>query len=312
MGSLGQTSGQRGPCTGGRMTCLVRAESDPALFQSERVLRGLREGARQCGGLEDYWKKGRQPLLRVEMRREVASWLMSVCEEESCPPSVFCLSVMCLDSFLRRVSCLPLSQLQSLATACLLIAWKVREHRAPTSHKLIKYTNYCVTPDELLEWEVMVLAKIDWNIPSVVAMDFVEPILQNLMKTPGLSFSISQTRAKTQELIFSCYVNHKLALYQPGVIAAACVLFSLRPLLQMPPPRPDTPMSSSIESLESLSSSPILNTSQLQSLFPILQFFIPSSTNLPSKLNITFQNPREPHSDQTRSQQKKSKESSFG
>merc|ERR1711892_642228 len=217
MGSLGQTSGQRGPCTGGRMTCLVRAESDPALFQSERVLRGLREGARQCGGLEDYWKKGRQPLLRVEMRREVASWLMSVCEEESCPPSVFCLSVMCLDSFLCRVSCLPLSQLQSLATACLLIAWKVREHRAPTSHKLIK--------------------------------------------TPGLSFSISQTRAKTQELIFSCYVNHKLALYQPGVIAAACVLFSLRPLLQMPPPRPDTPMSSSIESLESLSSSPILNTS---------------------------------------------------
>jgi len=106
----------------------------------------------------------------------------------------------------------------------------------------------------------MVLAKIDWNIPSVVALDFVDHILQGLVKSPGLSLSSSQVRAKTQDLIFRCYIDHRLALYQPGVIAAACVLFSLRPLLEMPPPciLPETPASSSLSSLDSLSSSSFL------------------------------------------------------
>ena len=33
----------------------------------------------------------------------------------------------------------------------------------------------------LQEWEVLVLAKLNWNIPSVVAIDFVEHIVQVLV-----------------------------------------------------------------------------------------------------------------------------------
>merc|ERR1711881_34603 len=106
---------------------------------------------------------------------------LEVCEEEQSHPELFCLAVNCLDRFLSKVQ-IKKSQLQLLASACLLVSWKVREHRKITALKIVKYTNYNVQQEELLEWEVLVLSKLNWNIPPVVAMDFVEHIVQGLGK----------------------------------------------------------------------------------------------------------------------------------
>lgn len=185
------------------------------------------------------------------MRVEVAEWMLEVCEEEQGRPEIFCLAINCLDRFLSQVE-LQTGQLQLLACACLLIAWKVREHSKITVDRIVKYTNFNINQEELLEWEVMVLAKLNWNIPPVVAMDFVEHIMQGLAKLPGLILPTNLARSQTKSLIFRCHTHHSLSIHPPAVIAAASLLTALRPLLQMPPPCHDTPSPSS----SSLSSSP--------------------------------------------------------
>lgn len=52
------------------------------------------------------------------------------------------------------------TQLQLLASACLLVSWKVREHSKITAQKIVKYTNYNVQKDELL---ISSLFKLIWG-----------------------------------------------------------------------------------------------------------------------------------------------------
>jgi len=202
---------------------VVRAGSDPAVFQSEKVLRALKEPHED--GPKDYFKQ-LQLDITPRMRQVVAEWMLEVCEEEQSQPELFCLAVNCLDRFLSKVE-IKKTQLQLLASACLLVSWKVREHSKITAQKIVKYTNYNIQQEELLEWEVLVLSKLNWNIPPVVAMDFVEHIVQGLGKLQG-EWVPDMTRSRTQSLIFQSHINHKLARYPPSVIAASCVLVAIR------------------------------------------------------------------------------------
>lgn len=241
----------------------VRTDSDPALFQSEQVLRTLKEGSWDSSEEEqiNYWRRGFQPHLRPRMRVEIAEWMLEVCEEEMVQPEIFCLAVNCLDRFLSKVE-VQTGQLQLLASACLLIAWKVREHSRITVQRIVKYTNFNITDEELLEWEVLVLAKLNWNIPAVVALDFVEHIMQGISKIHGFSLPPGFSRSQTQSLIFKCHVHHLLALQPPAVVAAASHLVALRPLLSYPRiDTPSTPPSSSSLSSSPECSSPILTSS---------------------------------------------------
>jgi len=168
-------------------------------------------------------------------------------------PEVFCLAVNCLDRFLELVE-IKKNQLQLLACACLLVAWKVREHTKISSQKIIKYTNFNVTLEELLEWEVLILSKLNWNIPSVVAIDFVEHILQSLEKL-RLDWNPEMIRRSINDLILTCHTSPEMARYPPSLVASACVVVSIRPIIEMPPPRLETPSPSSCSSSSSPDSS---------------------------------------------------------
>ena len=83
----------------------IRAYSDPSIFRNERVLRTLmsREAravptSPSCSS-SNYFSTV-QTDVKPGMRREVASWMLEVCEEEGCQPEVFCLAVNYLDRFL--------------------------------------------------------------------------------------------------------------------------------------------------------------------------------------------------------------------
>lgn len=240
----------------------LRAISDPAVFNSEKVVRALKElkDEHHGPGGGDYFKQ-LQTEITPNMRQVVAEWMLEVCEEEQGRPEVFCLAVSCLDRFLSVVE-IKRTQLQLLASACLLVAWKVREHKRITAQKIVKYTNFNVQHEELLEWEVLVLSKLNWNIPAVVAMDFVEHIVQGLGRLQQFEWGPDMTRLRMQSLIFQSHINHKLARYPPSVIAASSVLVAIRPLIEMPPPRMETPSPSSVSSLSN-TSSPELKRSSL-------------------------------------------------
>ena len=85
----------------------LRGYSDPNIFRNERVLRMLlkRELRHSLTSHQPPASKtaffGLQTELRPGMRREVASWMLEVCEEEAACPQVFCLAVTYLDRFLQ-------------------------------------------------------------------------------------------------------------------------------------------------------------------------------------------------------------------
>jgi cyclin A len=74
----------------------LRAASDPVVFQSEKVLRALKEPYED--GPKDYFKQF-QLEITPRMRQVVAEWMLEVCEEEQSQPELFCLAVNCLDRY---------------------------------------------------------------------------------------------------------------------------------------------------------------------------------------------------------------------
>jgi len=189
-------------------------------------------------------------------REDLVMWLHQVCEEEAVQIEVFCLAVNCVDRFLALVP-LKLSQLQLLGSACLMVAWKVREDRQIRAETVLKYSNYNIKADELLEWEMLVLARLHWNINPTTSADHLPALVTSLHRLrpplPGLGLLLPLVRP----LLPICAQNYKLARLPPSLQASVALLAALRPLLQMPPPSSlaDTPPSSSLSSSPSTSSS---------------------------------------------------------
>ena len=75
------------------------------------------------------------------MRKEVAHWMLEVCEAEQCQPEIFCLAINYLDRFLS-ICKIAQSQLQLLASVCLLVACKVRGHQPLPASKLVEYSDF--------------------------------------------------------------------------------------------------------------------------------------------------------------------------
>lgn len=245
-------------CSGGGRP--VRAQADPNIYRNDRVLRALiRREVKHAAAVtssKNYFGSA-QPDLRPGMRREVANWMLEVCEEEAAMPHIFCLAINYLDRFLA-VCKIRKCQLQLLGAVCLLVSWKVRSHKGITAQKLIEYTDYNITIEDLLEWEFLLLTKLDWDLSAVIAPDYVEHILQRLVK---LDLVLDQERAhkNAETLIYLCYSHLGLASYPPSLIAVSSILTALRPALDALPVSllRDTPSPSSTSSAaSSITSSP--------------------------------------------------------
>lgn len=233
----------------------IRAYSDPAIFRSDTVLRTLvkREAKYGITTGKNYFNSGIQPEIKPQMRKELAAWMLEICEEEGCQPEVFCLAINYLDRFLS-VCPIRRSQLQLLGTVCLLVSWKVRSHSTITAARLIEFTDYNISLEDLLEWEFLLLSKLDWDLSAVIAPDFVEHIIQRLFKL-DLAWDPDNTRKNSETLIYLCYSHIGLSSYPPSLIAVASIMTTLRPSLAshslIPPCETPSPSSSSSGSTQS-------------------------------------------------------------
>merc|ERR1711953_319519 len=226
----------------------VEAHTDPAIFRNERVLRTLlKRELKVCPTSSNYFLTT-QTELKPGMRREVANWMLELCEEEGSSPQVFCLAINYLDRFLSACK-IARTQLQLLGAVCVLVSWKVRGHSPITAHRLREYTDFTVSLTDLLEWEFLLLSKLDWDLSAVIAPDFVEHILQRLLKL-DLAWNIDITRKNTETLIYLCYSHFSLASYPPSLIAVSSIMTTLRPAIEssLVPILRDTPSPSSSSS----------------------------------------------------------------
>ena len=74
---------------------------------------------------------------------------------------------------------------------------------------------------------------------SVIALDFVEHIIQRVRELP-LGWDPEMIRRHSETLVTMCAGHHSFYALAPSLVASACVLTTLRPLLEATQVREDT------------------------------------------------------------------------
>lgn len=197
----------------------IRARPDPNLLCDDRVLSSLltieeKNFVPQCS----YFKvvqKDIQPF----MRRMVATWMLEVCEEQKCEEEVFPLAMNYLDRYLAKEP-IKKCNLQLLGAVCMFLASKLKDTCPLTAEKLCIYTDNSIRPQELLEWELVVLGRLKWNLAAVIPNDFIEYILRRL---PLPEDKLALIRKHVQTFIALCATDFTFAIYLPSMIATGSV-----------------------------------------------------------------------------------------
>lgn len=206
-------------CEGPRIKYAYR---DPVILQDDRVLKNLLACEENYLPSCNYFNIV-QTEVEPQMRKTVATWMLEVCEEQQCEEEVFPLSMNYLDRFL---SLLPVRkcQLQLLGAACMFIASKLasklKETSPLTAEKLCIYTDNSISLEELLDWELLVLGKLKWDVSAVTPHDFLEQIFSRL---PLDRSTLDVIRKHAATFIALCCTDDKFLLYTPSMLAAASV-----------------------------------------------------------------------------------------
>ncbi|XP_010765791.1 G1/S-specific cyclin-D2, partial [Notothenia coriiceps] len=200
------------------MDTIIRARPDPNLLCDDRILQNLLTIEERFLPQYSYFK-GVQKDIQPFMRRMVATWMLEVCEEQKCEEEVFPLAMNYLDRFLAVVPTKKCN-LQLLGAVCMFLASKLKETRPLTAEKLCIYTDNSIRPQELLEWELVVLGKLKWNLAAVTPNDFIEHIVRRL---PLPEDKLALIRKHVQTFIALCATDFRFAMYPPSMIATGSV-----------------------------------------------------------------------------------------
>ncbi|VDD94432.1 unnamed protein product [Enterobius vermicularis] len=145
---------------------------DKAIHQDNRCLDSLFNSQDSPRG--NYFANLQQNLI-PKNRQQAMEWLYDVCEEEKCEPDVFPLAVSYVDRFLS-VQPICREDLQVLASVCLFIASKVKAPQPLNAKRIAYYTDGGVECKEILDWELLVLTKLNWDVSTVTALDFLDQV----------------------------------------------------------------------------------------------------------------------------------------
>lgn len=192
----------------------VRAQPDPNILYDDRVLQSLLTIEDRFLPQCSYFQRVQKDI-QPYMRRMVAGWMHEVCEEEKSNEDVFPLAINYLDRFLAVMPTRK-SYLQLLGAVCMFLASKLKDCRPLSAEKLCMYTDNSITPRELLDWELVVLGKLKWNMASVIPNDFIEHIIRRL---PLPKDKLAMVRKHTQTFIALCATDDRLAMNPPSMIA---------------------------------------------------------------------------------------------
>jgi len=203
----------------------VKAQVDKTLVADDRVLQNMiRSEHRYLPSNPDYFRYV-QPEIRPHMRKIVSDWMLEVCQELGCQPEVFCLAMNLMDRFLARCR-IAKSQLQLIGAVCLFLSSKFKETAPIPSEKLVMYTDFSVTLEEIREWELVVLHKLKWDLCSSTALDYLDHVIPKLIIDPAVDHP--QLRRQTETIIALTSTHYTFSYVRPSVIASSAIAVALR------------------------------------------------------------------------------------
>ena len=195
----------------------VRPMVDKVLVNDSRVLANmLKEEKMSQADITDYFTPGStvQTSVKPHMRKIVTDWMSEVCQDQQCQPEVFCHAVNYLDRFLTRLN-INKNQFQLLASVCLLLASKLQG--CPISlTTLVDYTDNSFLPEEIKQWEILVLSVLHWNLNVLTPLSFLNLLLQHL--------GLTSLRYQVEQLVLVLQTDLEMASSPPSVVAAAATL----------------------------------------------------------------------------------------
>ncbi|XP_042198117.1 G1/S-specific cyclin-D2 isoform X1 [Callorhinchus milii] len=202
-----------------------RAFPDPKLLLDHRVMQNMLQVEDRYTPRTSYFKCVQREI-EPYMRKMVAFWMLEVCEEQKCEEEVFLLAMNYLDRFLSSVPTKK-CHLQLLGAVCMFLASKLKETIPLTAEKLCIYTDNSIAPQDLLDWEIVVLGKLKWDLSAVTPNDFIEHILGKL------AFPVDKLeliKKHTLTFIAMCATDFSFAMYPPSMIATGSIAAAIRGL----------------------------------------------------------------------------------
>jgi len=206
----------------------VKAIQDHSQIKDVRILQNLlRNEDRFLPEIPDYMKTLQSNNITAEMRKTVANWMLEVIREQNSQAEVFCLSMNILDRFLSQTQ-IHRSQLQLLGAVCILIASKIREPCPIPGKSLIIYTDYSITAEELKEWELLVLYKMQWELSAITPMDYLDHALPRLDLEQHVY--MEELRTRTETILVIAATDYQFSYHSPSVMAASAIFTALQSL----------------------------------------------------------------------------------
>ncbi|XP_004710820.2 G1/S-specific cyclin-D3 [Echinops telfairi] len=142
-----------------------------------------------------------------------------VCEEQHCEEEVFLLAMNYVDRFLSAVPTRK-TQLQLLGSVCMLLASKLRDCKPVTIEKLCIYSDHAISHRQMLDWELLVLGRLKWDLAAVIAHDFL-PLILHRLTLPSDRQDLVRKHAQT--FLALCATDYTFAMYPPSMIATGSV-----------------------------------------------------------------------------------------
>ncbi len=197
----------------------VKSLEDRVLLEDERVRMNMLQDEKKVNKT-DYCASI-QTELKPHMRKIVVDWMLEVCQDQQCQPQVFHLSLNYMDRFLSRKR-IKKTQFQLLATVCLFLASKMCECVSITAEKLLMYTDNSVSLEELLQWEMMVLGALQWELSAVTPLSFLQHF-QNMKFIRKVCQDMSTVQRHADHLLAIMASEYQYLLIQPSLLAAAAL-----------------------------------------------------------------------------------------
>uniref|UniRef100_A0AAG5DM75 Cyclin N-terminal domain-containing protein n=1 Tax=Anopheles atroparvus TaxID=41427 RepID=A0AAG5DM75_ANOAO len=200
------------------------AEPDRHMITDDRVIQNLIRLERLTMPPCNYFA-GVQQDIKPNMRKIVTTWMLEVCDEQKCEEQTFPLAVNFFDRFLCA---LPIDRyhLQLLGCCTLLLASKIRQCQPLTVDVLSAYTDHAVSPDQIRNWELLLISKLEWNINAVTAYDYVDHILERAK----WGSDDARLREHAHTLIHVCNTETIFMQVEPSLLAVSCIASATRGL----------------------------------------------------------------------------------